>query len=82
MSKFHFIMVLIIWGGLSLDLLVKTKRSLSSILLNTGLGLFVVCIFLNVFLDLRSPILYIIRNYVSVILIVIGFFMLVRKHIK
>lgn len=81
MSKFHFIMVLIIWG-LSLDLLVKTKRSLSSILLNTGLGLFVVCIFLNVFLDLRSPLLYIIRNYVSVILIVIGFFMLVRKHIK
>ncbi len=81
MSTFHFIMVVIIWG-LSLDLLVKTKRSLSSILLNAGLGLFVVCVFLNVFLDLRSPILYIIRTYVSVILIVIGFFMLVRKHIK
>ncbi|MCR1025180.1 hypothetical protein NQT66_10215 [Cellulophaga baltica] len=81
MAVFQFIMVLIIWG-LSIDLLLKTKRSLSSILLNAGLGLFVISVFLNVFLDLRSPVLFFIRTYLSVVLIVIGFFLLVRKHIK
>ncbi|MBA6316808.1 hypothetical protein H0I25_08515 [Cellulophaga sp. HaHa_2_95] len=81
MAIFQFIMVLVIWG-LSIDLLLKTKRSLSSIFLNAGLGLFVISVFLNVFLDLRSPVLFFIRTYLSVVLIVIGFFLLVRKHIK